>query len=421
MTPIRRIASGMLFVARGAVTAVIGNLGLAALSLALALSLWIFVTDKENPTEAQTFNSTILIEPVNVPEAFAVANISETGVRIRIEAPRSEIDGLRAEDFEATLNLGGFTQGTQSVPIDVTPPNSRISVVSVTPERVDVTLEGRRTKEVPVRVSSVGSPVTGFVVTDERADPETATVTGPESLVELVDSVVAVVNLTGQRVSLVDERVKLEPRDARDGGISRVVVTPDAANVSIDLEQREYSLQFAVNPVITGLPAAGYNIAGISVEPRLVIVTGSLELLQSIDAVRGLITDEISIDGARDDILRTVDIDVPDGATVRGPSSVGVTIDISPARGEFTYRVVPQIRNTADGLIVTPAGSITITLIGDVPALEDLTAASIAATVDVQGLREGLYALPVVVTAPPGTTIALVEPQELGVAITLRQ
>lgn len=420
MTPTRRFASGVLFIVRGAVLSIAGNLGLAALSLALALSLWLFVTDKENPTEAQTFNSTILIEAVNVPGDLAVANMSEAGVRIRIEAPKSELDGLRAEDFQAELNLDGLPPGTRGVPVDVRPPNSRISVVSITPERVDVTLENRRTKVVPVRISQVGSPVTGFVVVDERADPETATVTGPESLVALVDSAVAVVNLAGQRVSLVDDPVELEPRDARDGGISRVAVTPITADVTVELEQREYTLQFAVNPVVSGQPAAGYNVGGIRVEPRLVNVTGSLELLQSIDAVRGLLTDEISVADAREDVIRTVEIDLPAGATVPGSPSVSVTIDISPARGEFSFRVIPQIRNMADGLVVTPAGPIEVTLIGDIPVLEDLTATSIVATIDAQGLREGLYALPVVVTAPPGTTITLVDPQELGVAITLR-
>ncbi len=420
MTPTQRFASGVLFIVRGAVLSIAGNLGLAALSLALALSLWLFVTDKENPTEAQTFNSTILIEAVNVPGDLAVANMSEAGVRIRIEAPKSELDGLRADDFQAELNLDGLPPGTRGVPVDVRPPNSRISVVSITPERVDVTLENRRTKVVPVRISQVGSPVTGFVVVDERADPETATVTGPESLVALVDSAVAVVNLAGQRVSLVDDPVELEPRDARDGGISRVAVTPITADVTVELEQREYTLQFAVNPVVSGQPAAGYNVGGIRVEPRLVNVTGSLELLQSIDAVRGLLTDEISVADAREDVIRTVEIDLPAGATVPGSSSVSVTIDISPARGEFSFRVVPQIRNMADGLAVTLAGPIAVTLIGDIPVLEDLTATSIVATIDAQGLREGLYALPVVVTAPPGTTITLVDPQELGVAITLR-
>jgi YbbR domain-containing protein len=418
---LRRLAGGLMFIARGAVTAVAGNLGLAVLSLALALSLWLFVTDKENPTEAQTFNSSITVRFVNVPEDLAVANVSEPGVRIRIEAPKSELSGLRADDFEASVNLGGYTRGTQSVPVDVTPPNSRINIIDISPARVEVTIESSRSKDVQVRVSSVGSPVTGFVVTDERAEPRTATVTGPESLVALVDSVVAVVNLTGQRVDLTEDRVKLEPRDARDGGISRVTVTPETAKVTVDLDQREYSLQFAVNPLITGQPAAGYNVAGVSVDPRFVTVTGPLDVLQSIDAVRGLATDEITISDARDDAVRSVAIDLPDGVTVQGSSTVSVTIDIAPARGEFSFRIVPQIRNVADGLAVTPSGPVTITLAGDVPVLDGLTPGAIIAAVDAQGLGEGLYTLPIQITPPSGTTVARVEPPELGVAITLRQ
>jgi YbbR domain-containing protein len=421
MIAIGRLWSGIVILARGAATSIAGNIGLAVLALALAISLWLFVTDKENPTEAQTFNSAISIEPVNVPESLAVANLSEPAVQIRIEAPRNELDGLRADDFEATVNLGGYTQGTHSVPIDVTPPNSRISIVSVSPARVDVTLESRRTREVPVRVVSVGSPVTGFAVAEERAEPATVTVTGPESVVALVDSAVATVILAGQRVDVVDDRVKLEPRDARDGSISGVTLTPDTARVVVELDQREYSLQFAVTPRIAGQPAAGYNVVGITVDPRLVQVTGPLELLQSIDAVRGLETEEISIADARDDVLASVELQLPNGVSVQRSPTVNVTVNISPARGVFSYRVVPRIRNAGDAYVVTPAGEVTVTLAGDVPVLEDVSVEAIDASVDVQDLGEGLYALPVTVAAPPGTTIVSIDPPEMGVAITLRQ
>jgi YbbR domain-containing protein len=416
-----RSANGIAIVARGAFTSLIHNLGLAVLALALAVSLWLFVTDKENPTEAQTFNSTILIEPVNVPEDLAVANISEAGVRIRIEAPKSELDGLRAEDFEATVNLGGYADGTQSVPIDVTPPNSRINVVSVTPSRVDVQLEPRRTKEVPVRVSSIGSPVTGFVVTEERAEPSSVSVTGAESLVALVDSAVAVVNLAGQRVDIVEDRVRLEPRDARDGGISRVTLSPETARVTVALDQREYSLPFAVNPRISGEPADGYNVAGLSVDPRLVTVIGPLEVLQSIDAVRGLQTEEISIADARDDVLSSVEVELPPGVRIDGSGTVNVIVDIAPARGAYSFRVVPEVRNAGPGLAVIPASAVTVTLTGDVPLLESLSPASINASVDVQDLGEGLHSVPVTVSAPPGTEITAIDPPEIGVGITLSQ
>jgi YbbR domain-containing protein len=419
MNMAQRIASGLVFVVRGAVTSVFGNVGLAALALALALSLWLFVTERENPTEAQTFNSSIEVELVNIPESLAVANVSDSGVRIRIEAPKNELDGLRSEDFEAAADLGGLTEGTHSVAVDVTPPNSRINVIDVTPSRVEVIIEPLDTKEVPVRVSTIGSPVTGFVVAGERVEPDVATVSGPESIVALVDHVEAVVNLTSLRADVVDDRVELDPKDAVGGDINRVTVAPETSEVTVELEQREYSLQFDVKPLVTGQPASGYNLAGTTIDPRFVTVTGTLEALQAIDSLRGLSTEEISISEARDDVIRTVAITLPEGTRIDGSAQARVTIEISPAGGVFSFRVQPEIRNVEPGLIAMAAGPITVTLSGDVPRLDTLTADAIEASVDASGLGTGLFALAVTITPPQGTQVASVEPATLGVALTL--
>ena len=419
MNTLQHIGSGLLFVLRGAVFSVVGNVGLAALALALALSLWLFVTDRENPTEAQTFNSSIPIELVNVPESLAVANVAETGARIRIEAPKNDLDGLQSEDFEARLDLGGLTEGTHSVFVEVTPPNSRINVIDVMPAQVEVTIEPLQRKDVPVRVTTIGSPVNGFEVSGERVDPDTATVSGPESIVGLVDHVDAVVSLTSQRVDVTDDRVRLEPKDALGGQLSRVAVLPETAEVTVELDQRVYSLQFDVKPLISGQPASGYNIAGTTIEPRFVTVTGTLEALQAIDSVRGLSTEEISINDSRDDVIRTVPIALPEGTSIEGSDQATVTIDIAPAGGVFSFRIVPEIRNVEPGHRAAAAGPITVTLAGEVPVLDALTVESIVAFVDAQGLGPGLFALPVDVTPPPFTSIVSVEPASLGVALTL--
>lgn len=420
MTWMRRLPRALAFVVRGALRSVAGNLGLAVLSLALALSLWLFVTDRENPTEAQTFNSAIPVRFVNVPNDLAVASTSETTVRIRIEAPKNDLRGLRVDDFDATVDLGGLSRGVQTLTVSVSPPNGDVDVIDVTPARIDVTLENIRTKEVPVKPSLVGSPQQGFVALNERAQPDTAVVSGPESLVALVDSAVAEVNLTGLRVDFTDDRVELDPRDARGGEISRVQVSPATARVSVDIEQREFSFEFVVTPAVTGQPADGYNIAGISIDPRLAVVTGPLDVLQSIDAVRGISTDEISVADARDDVTRTVRLALPDGTRAQGSADVRVSVQIEPARGEFSFRVVPQVRNADSALAATVAGAVTVTLAGDVPTLQSLTPESILAIVDVQGLGAGFHAVPVNVSAPGNTSIIRIDPGQIGVSLSPR-
>jgi YbbR domain-containing protein len=422
----QRLPGALLFFLRGGVTSVFRNISLAALSVALAVTLWVFVTDRENPTEVQTFNGSIAVKFVNAPNGLDVANASETTVRLRVEAPKSEISKLRPGDFDATVNLGGFPAGQVTVPVDATSSNGRVLVLDVVPARIDVTLESVRTKDVPVKVNQIGVPQQGFTPTGDSAEPTTATVSGPESLVALVDSVGADVFLTGVHADVNEDRIELRPRDARGGEISRVKVTPGTARVSVSIQQREFTRSFVVSPSITGAPAAGYNITGVTAEPGLVTVSGPVDVLQSIDAVRGITTEEISIADARGDVVRAANLILPAGARVQGVAGnvtgpPRITVSIRPARGEQTFRVAPQIRNVAAGLAIAQAEPVAVTLAGDVPTLQAITPESIVVIADADGLEEGLHSLPMEITPPGGTTVVRSEPAELGVALVLRQ
>lgn len=414
---LRRLPAALWIFGRGLVTSIAGNISLAVLSVALALALWLFVTDAENPTERQTFNSAIEITFVNVPEGLAVANASANTARIDIEGSANELDALSAGDFTAEANLGGYGPGKVTVPVNVRSEVSGVRIVRTTPEMVDVTLENRSTKDVPVQVALIGSPQEGFAAGETSVEPDSATVSGPQSLVELVAYAEAEVALTGRRVGLSNERVTLRPRDARGGEIAQVTVAPETASVSVEVLQQDFSLEFIVSPVITGSPATGYNVAGISVSPPIVTVTGPLEVLQQIDPVQGITTSEVTIGDATATITQSVNLVLPPGLEVTGSDQVQVSVSITPARGEASFLVMPQVRNIAGGLAATVSGPVTVTLAGDIPTLQAITAESVVAFVNAEGLAAGLYALPVEVTPPPGTTVVRVEPGEAGVAL----
>lgn len=406
------------YLVRGFFASIIQHWSLALISVALAVTLWLFVIDRENPTEAQNFNGSIAIKFVNVPNNFAVSNVSETSVGLRIEAPKNELSGLRADDFKATVDLGGVTPGTANLLVTVTSSNSNINIVSVSPPRVDVTIENQRSKEVPVRVALTGSPQQGFAAGSQDVSPSTATVTGAESLVALVDHVSAEVNLTGLRVDFTDDRVELKPRDIRDGEISRLQVNPLTARVTVQIEQREFSLEFSITPAIAGAPAAGYDVGQIIVEPRIVTVTGALDALQSIDAVKGLSTEEISIADARADVVRQVQPILPANVRLQGSPTVRVTVAIRPARGEATFQVVPQVRNLGSRLaLAVPPAPVSVTLAGDIPTLRAITPESIAVVADARDLGAGLHPIPLQISPPSGTTVVRSDPGELGVAL----
>lgn len=421
MKMLRRLPHAFVFLLRGGTLAVAGNLSLAVLSVALSLTLWLYVTERENPQQVETFNSAITVQFVNVPNTLAVANASASSVRIQISAPKNQLNQLHPDDFEATVNLGGLDKGSTNLPVDVTSSNGSVNVTDVSPARVDVTIEDLRTKEVPVKTSLVGSPQLGFAPGDQSIDPQSVTVTGPESLVALVDSAVAEVNLTGLRVDF-DDSVALKPQDVRGGEISRVTVNPDKAHVKVAIDQKSFTSAFVVSPNITGAPAAGYNVTSVTIDPPLVSLTGAADKLQSIDAVAGIVTQEISVADQRTDVVRQVGLQLPDGVQIDGTDQVTVRVAIAPAKGEQSYNVVPQIRNVADGLAATPAlGTVTVTLAGDVPALQAITPEAISAIVDAKDLSAGLYSLPISIQAPAGMKVVRTDPGQLGIALSRRQ
>jgi YbbR domain-containing protein len=420
MDMLRRLPHAIWFFVRGLATSIVGNLSLVVLSVALALSLWLFVTNAENPTERQTFNSAIEISFTNTPAGLALANASASTVRIEIEAPERDLADLQAADFTADVNLGGLTEGKATVPVNVRSTNGNVRIVRTAPEQIEVTLESLRTKEVPVRVSPIGSPVQGFAAGESSVEPASATVSGPASLVDLVESAVAQPELTGLRVDFTGDRIILRPQDARGGEIGRVTVNPETANVSVEIVQQEFSLEFVVNPQISGQPALGYNVTGVSVDPPVVTLTGPLEELQSLDAIAGISTTEVPIGDARASVTRQVELTLPAGVGVIGSNQVLVTVSIAAARGEATFLVIPQIQNVGDGLAVTPSQSVSVTLSGDLPVLQALSPESIVVVADAEGLEAGFHLVVLQITAPSNTTVVSYEPTELGIALTPR-
>ncbi|MGB6836830.1 MAG: CdaR family protein [Dehalococcoidia bacterium] len=422
-----RIAGYMVDLVRGAallvvrvVVSVRHNVSLGLLSIALAVSLWLFVTDADNPEHTDFFSGFVPVEAVNVPPDLAVFSMSQPSVSVRVSAPEDVFDHLSTEDFRATVDLSGVTSKEVTLRVRVASFHSEVEVVEASPSRVTVTLENVTSRMVSVKVQPVGTSPLGFEVASTSVTPGEVTVSGPESLVNRVDAAVADVNLTGVRVDI-SRRVELRGRDASGGDIVGVTIDPRSVQVELKLVQREFSRGFVVSPTVRGVPAEGYQVVSVQVEPALVVVSGTVEVLQSIDAVEGVRTEEVNIAEARSDVVRTVRLSLPEGARVSDPGDVTVRVHIEPARGQFSFSVVPRLSGLASDLEATPAQSeVRVTLEGPVPVLTALTAADIGVTLDVSGLSAGAYTVGVGVEVPAGTTVISTDPPALGVTLSPR-
>ena len=402
--------------ARPVVNSLSDNRGLASLSIVLAFGLWIFVTDTENPTQTRVLPIDITVQPINVSDDVAIAS-SIAPVRLRITVADDVFDSLTAGDFEADVDLDGLTVGSYELPVNVRALTGRggLRIDEPLPDTVMVDLSQLTGKVVPVEVDVTGSPAPGFTISPAVLDADTVLVTGPQEEVDSVSLVTATIDVTA-RTSSVDQAVRLTPRNDRGFLVQRVNVEPSITGVTIEIEQERFSRSVAVSVITAGDPATGYNVLSVSVDPPTVTVRGTESFITGTDSID---TQPVDITGADENVVLSVSLDIPSGAEVTGGvQAVTVTVTIGPAASEFTFTVPVTAANLGpDVSIVGALPSVTVSLVGPFPILNQVSPVDISATVNLADLGAGTHSVKIDVAPLAGVTVASVTPREIEVVL----
>lgn len=399
-------------------TSVRTNVGLASLSIVMGFALWIFVTDTENPTRSGVLPIELAVESVNVPGDLALSG-SPVNVRVRVEVADDVWNTLSLADFKATLDLDGLQAGTYDLPVRVEPLTGRggLRVTEVIPDTVPVELKSLFSKSVSASVSLEGAPPPGYEASIPELDAETVLVTGTQDRVTLVTQAVASLDLSGRTESLT-QAVRLEPRDSRGFLVEGVSLEPSVMNVSVQIEQTQFSRALVISPTVVGTPAAGYDIVSLFADPAVITVFGPQSFVGETATIR---TQPIDITGATEDVILTVSLDLPRDVSVSGGTSVTVTVQIEPAQGRQTLGVTAVIVGLDPDLSVSgPLPLVEVVLLGELPDLREIRPNDIAATINLTGLKEGTHTVSVSISVPPEASVASVSPDEVEITLEPR-
>ena len=388
--------------------------GLLALSFALSVSLWIFVTDTENPTQVEVFPSPITVEAVNVPQGLAVAN-QLPAVDIRVAAATDRWQDLTAANFRAVVDLNGFDARTQEVPVRIEVVGmSAVRVLDSNPRTISVNLEAFVANKVSIGTRTVGQLPTGYELGGTAPAVSAATVSGPASLVALVTDAVANVNVTGLTTG-VEASVTLRPQGAGGGEIRGVRIEPPTVKVNVDVIQSTIVRTVPLEVGVVGVPEAGYRVASVVASPITVQIQGAANTLRQVER---LALPAVDVAGARSDIARSLAVPLPPGVTALGAQRATVTVTIRPAEGTLRTVLAVQPLNVAPGFRaeISPA-TVDVLISGALPALNTLRASDVRLTVDARDRGRGTYSLAVSATTPEGITVQSVQPTSVNVTI----
>jgi YbbR domain-containing protein len=157
------------------------HLGLKALSVVLALLLWMIVSGEETVERGLR----VPLELQQVPAGLELTGEVPATVDVRVRGASGTLSRMSTGDVVAVLDLRNARSGRRLFPL--TPKDVRVpfgvEIVQVQPSALAMAFEPSASRRVPVMPAVDGRPAPGYVVGSLEADPKTVEVIGPESAV----------------------------------------------------------------------------------------------------------------------------------------------------------------------------------------------------------------------------------------------
>jgi YbbR domain-containing protein len=196
-------------------------------------------------------------------------------------------------------------------------------------------------------------------------------------------------------------------------GVDVVQVNP--SNVAVEFEESAAKI-VPVVPAVEGDPADGYVVGTISASPATVEVIGPVSALTNLTEA---ITEPVTVAGASVPVRETVTIGVPDPSIrLREPQSAVVTVDVAAAPVDRRLNdVAISGKGAGTRKPRTSPAAVAVVLRGAREMLDTMAPSMLEASVDLEGLGQGQYQLPVRVVPPQHVTVVRVEPAQVRVRI----
>lgn len=390
-------------------------LKLGAVALATILYTGLVFSGSFSEQDFPGVSVTTLAQPQDT--YLLTQQLGTVDIHYRIEA--NTPGRVTAGSFAVTVDLAAYDMSQapelQSLRILVRPVTSGITVMSYVPSTVSVALD--RLEETQVRVAvDNGEVPEGLEISTPQMSVRQVTASGPESLLHRVDRALATVRIDESGIDCCGQ-VDLVPVDIDGRRVESVELNPSTVRVQIDVSTVETSRTVPIRPLLTGAPAAGFEVGTVSAEPSVVTLRGAPEVLAAIAEV---LTEPISLSGSNSTLHATANLVIPDGARLADPADAepAVVVEIRETIATRTLVLGLACSGEPPGSACLPhIGQVAVTVRGTVTSLNALDPADLTVILDVAGLAPGDHLVQPSLTLPEGVTQVTISPISVTVTI----
>ena len=371
------------------------NLGLKLLSVVCALFLWSYViSSSPSITRDKTMSDIgITVTGQTVLDSRSLAVLTDLSTledaRVRVRVSQSSYSQVTGDNVRVELDLSSVRQeGKQSVRLRGT--STYGSVVEVYPQYIDLEVEKKDQRYVPVNPVLTGEKDPTYWYQVSRVNPSQVVVSGPTSRVSMVSEAQVSLDVSGRSET-----------HSRIEGFTLLDAQKQAVPGSLSVSTSSVTATVEIYPTRV-LPIAqdaqelisGHQLDKVEISPTQVIAAGEQALL---DGLAELVIEPVDVSGATQTFTAIAKVQSLKGIKNLSSEEISVTVSISEqALTKRFSNVTLQLEGAPQGMRVVPSVKrVDVKVEGPYSVVRTLTRDDIQATVNLGGLTQGQYELPV--------------------------
>ena len=182
------------------------------LSLVIAFGLWWYVVNNVSMEDDITFNNIPVIregESVLNEKNLMITEISTEMVSMNLIGSREDLNKVDSSNMNVKINLSNIEEPGERIPLTYVPSypatvaNTAFEVSHRNPSVIFVSVDYRRTYEVPINVKWTGTRSENYLYDTENytLDYTSVTITGPASVADQISQALVTIDLTNRTES----------------------------------------------------------------------------------------------------------------------------------------------------------------------------------------------------------------------------
>ena len=380
------------------------KLAAAALSIFIAMALWLYVITTVSPGSKETYYNIPVVlanESVLTERGLMITSQSATTATLVLSGNRTDLSKVDQSNITLKADLSAIYEPGNQIPITYTtsfPGNvasNAFVIESKTPGRIYLNVERRVSKAIPVEVKWIGSVPDGFIADRENKllEHPTVQITGPQSVTDQIEKAVVEVDLTDQRESISRDctytlcNVEGEPVDAG-------LITTNVEQIHLEVKIQRVKDVLLTYHLVEGGGAKAEN-AEIILSMDKIRVSGSEAALELMGDQ--LVVGTINLAEIDQNTTKTFTIPLEEGITnLTGVKEVTAEIRLTGLRTkDFLVRQI-NVVNVPEGLEVELiTQELTIKVRGPSAQITSLKSDDVMVVVDFTGAEVGTATFPV--------------------------